>query len=71
MSLPAIDIDRLTVEERLQLIENLWASFQARPEELPVTAAQQAELERRMTAYNEDPTKVVPLAEIKRRYELD
>ncbi len=71
MSLPALDIAHLSVEERLQLIEDLWASFEQNPAELPVPPAQQAELERRVAAYEQDPSRVVSYEDIRRRYNLD
>ena len=51
MARPAFDIHKLTTEERLQLIEELWESLS--PEErdrLPLTTEQQEELDRRLDA---------------------
>ena len=41
------DVERLTPEERLQLIERLWDSLSGSGE-IPVTAAQREELDRRL-----------------------
>jgi len=58
MARPAIDIDTLTPDERLQLIEELWDSLG--PDErdaIPLTAEQEAELDRRLDALErEGPT---------------
>jgi putative addiction module component (TIGR02574 family) len=47
----SLGIDRMTVDERLQLVEEIWDSIAATPEELPLTDAQRAELDRRLDAY--------------------
>jgi putative addiction module component (TIGR02574 family) len=43
-----IDFARLSTEERLHLLEQLWDSLAATPETVPVTPAQRAELDRRL-----------------------
>jgi putative addiction module component (TIGR02574 family) len=48
MSLPAIDLNRLTTEERLDLIERLWDSLGAAASTIPLTPAQREELDRRL-----------------------
>ena len=48
MSLPGIDITALTPEERLDLLEQLWESLTPTPEDVPLTDAQRAELDRRL-----------------------
>jgi putative addiction module component (TIGR02574 family) len=47
MSEPMPDLERLTPEERLQLIERLWDSLSS-PGEVPLTGAQREELDRRL-----------------------
>jgi len=46
------DLARLSPQQRLELIEWLWDSLEDR--DLPVTAAQRAELERRITSFDQD-----------------
>ena len=41
-----IDINKLTPEERLDLIEELWDSLSAHPAKIPLTNAQAKELDR-------------------------
>lgn len=48
MSKRELDIAALTAEERLSLLEQLWDSLAATPEAIPLTAAQRAELDRRL-----------------------
>jgi len=47
-----IDIDKLTPAERLELIGELWDSLES--EDVPLSPAQQAELERRLETLEED-----------------
>ena len=48
MSLPAIDLDQLTTDERLDLIERLWDSLGAAASTIPLTSPQRDELDRRL-----------------------
>jgi putative addiction module component (TIGR02574 family) len=52
MGHPAIDIDTLSPEERLDLLEKLWDSLE--PSQIPVTEAQKRELDRRLDALDRD-----------------
>ena len=45
-SLP--DVKALNTEQQLRLLEQLWDSLSEQPESLPLTAAQRAELDRRL-----------------------
>jgi putative addiction module component (TIGR02574 family) len=47
-----IDIDRLSPEERLSLIERLWDSLDDR--DVALTAAQATEIDRRLANLDED-----------------
>jgi len=67
MGTPAIDIEKLAPEERLQLISDLWESLRAVPESVPLTPAQRAELGRRLDELDRGDVGVVPWAEVKRR----
>jgi len=67
MSSPAIDIQKMTPEERLRLIEDLWESFRARPAELPLSTAHRAELDRRLDEIDGGDTETIPWEDVKRR----
>ena len=67
MSTPAIDIDKLAPEERLRLIEELWESLRRSPEDVPLTPAQAAELDRRLDELDRDDTALVSWDEVKLR----
>ena len=43
-----IDIQALSPDQRLELIELLWDSLSSTPEAIPFTDAQRAELDRRL-----------------------
>lgn len=45
---PAVDIDHLTREEQLDLLDRLWESLGRDPEALPLTPAQRDELDQRL-----------------------
>ena len=47
-----IDVKGLSAEERLNLIEQIWDSLEA--EDVPVTEAQKAELDRRIEEMDRD-----------------
>jgi putative addiction module component (TIGR02574 family) len=49
------EVLKLSVSERIQLVEEIWDSVAAHPESLPVTEAQKAELDRRLTDYRANP----------------
>lgn len=54
MPLPQIDVERLTTEERLDLIERLWDSLGARASTIPLTSPQRDELNRRVDDLDRD-----------------
>jgi putative addiction module component (TIGR02574 family) len=57
---PAFDITQLTVAERLQLIEELWASLASRPEAVPLTEAQLALVSERRAEHARAPEGAIP-----------
>lgn len=61
-SLKALGIEKLSVEERIALVEELWDSI---AEATPLTEAQRAELDRRLEDHKHDPDGVVPWEVIK------
>ena len=65
--LTADEIVRLTPPERLALIAQLWDSLEH--EQLPLTSAQEAELERRLSSLDEDRSKGVTWASLKAELE--
>jgi putative addiction module component (TIGR02574 family) len=58
-----LGIDRLGVEERLALIDELWESISGA--EVPLTDAQRTELDRRLAEHEANPDDVVPWEDVK------
>jgi putative addiction module component (TIGR02574 family) len=58
-----IDMDAirgLSVEERLALVEEIWASISDEPEAVPITERQLAEARRRLAEHDIDPSTAIP-----------
>ena len=62
MSATRLDITRLTAAERLQLVEELWDSLS--PNDIPITSAQSAELDRREDLHRANATRGRPWREV-------
>lgn len=48
MTLPALNLNKLTPEEKLRLLEEVWDSLAAEPADVPLTEWQRRELDRRL-----------------------
>jgi putative addiction module component (TIGR02574 family) len=59
------EIEQLSVAERVQLAEEIWDSIAATPEQLPVTDAQQQELDRRLERHEREPARTTPWEEVR------
>jgi putative addiction module component (TIGR02574 family) len=55
----------LSVEDRLELIEELWDSLVATPEAIPVSNAQRKELARRRRAHARNPSAAKSWGEVR------
>lgn len=60
-----IDLKNLTAEQRLALLEDIWASLT--PEDVPVTDAQRSELDRRLDDLEGDQDLGIPWNEVFRQ----
>jgi len=67
MAKHAVDIDKLTPAERLDLIDELWSSLE--DDDVPVTEAQRRELDRRLERIAKTGVKGSPLEEVMGRLE--
>jgi len=65
VSAKSLGIDKLDVDDRLALVEEIWASIVADAKALPLTPSQRAELDRRVADDDEFPSDVVPWSEVK------
>ena len=64
-----LKISRLSVAERIQLAEDLWDSVAADTGDLELTAAQRAELDRRLADFGQDPGAGEPWDVVRARIE--
>jgi putative addiction module component (TIGR02574 family) len=65
----AHDFGRLSISERIQLVEDLWDSIAASGEEIPLTSAEVEELDRRLADLEANPAASVPWDEARARIE--
>jgi putative addiction module component (TIGR02574 family) len=66
-NLKSLGIDRLSLDERILLVEDLWDSIAAEAEQKPLTEAQMADLKRRVAAYEANPDAGSSWEEVKAR----
>jgi putative addiction module component (TIGR02574 family) len=64
--MPSIEIGKLTTDERLQLLEQLWDSLSDMAEAVPLTPPQR-ELDRRLDELNQEGPGGIPWAEVYQR----
>jgi putative addiction module component (TIGR02574 family) len=51
-----VEINRLSIAERIQLAKDLWDSILDRQDEVPLDRSQQQELDRRLERHRQDPS---------------
>jgi putative addiction module component (TIGR02574 family) len=59
-----LNIDELSAEERLLLLERLWDSLSATPNAVPLTSGQRAELDRRLDDLEREGPRGIPWDEV-------
>jgi len=67
MSTKNADILSRSVEERIQLVEDIWDSIAVVPEAVSLSKEQKRELDRRLEAYHRNPDAGSPWSEVKER----
>ena len=67
MGHPAIDIDSMAPEDRLELIGELWDSLQRTPDSIPFPDAHRKELDARLDAIDRGEAELVEGDEALRR----
>ena len=65
VTIKSLGIDRLGVEEKLSLVEEIWDSIAADSANVPLTDAQRRELDRRIADHEANPDDVVSWEEAK------
>lgn len=61
----SLGIDRLSLEDRVLLIQEIMDSIAEEQEQAPLTGAERTELERRIAAHRANPADVIPWERIK------
>lgn len=67
MSKRGVDIESLTPDERLDLLEELWDSLATTPETVALTEAQRAELDCRLNDLDREGPVGIPWDDVVRR----
>lgn len=62
-----VELEKLTPEEKLQLISDLWESFVHNPDSLPVREEEKQELERRSREHRLNPESALSEGEFSKR----
>lgn len=60
------EILELSVAERVQIVEDIWDSIGDTPEELLVSEAEKAELDKRLESYKQNPSEGIEWETLKR-----
>jgi putative addiction module component (TIGR02574 family) len=62
---------RLSVPERIRLVEEIWDSIAHDADALPITDAQREELDQRLNEYTANPSATEPWAHVREELERD
>lgn len=67
VSMKDFGLDRLSVSDRMSLVEELWDSIATSSEPLPLTDAQRQDLQRRLDLLRDNPNAGSPWEEVRSR----
>jgi putative addiction module component (TIGR02574 family) len=62
--LQALGIDKLSVAERIALVEEIWDSIATEVERTPLTEGQRQEVDRRLAAHRANPSAAIPWEQV-------
>lgn len=57
-------IEKLSIGERIALVQALWDSIASEVESLPLTEAQRQEIDRRLAAHRANPQAAIPWEQV-------
>ena len=60
------EILQLSVAERVQIVEDIWDSIGNSPEELSLSEAEKAELDKRLESYRQNPNEGIEWETLKK-----
>jgi putative addiction module component (TIGR02574 family) len=69
-ALSLAEILQLSVDERIQLVQDIWDSIAAVPEAIQLSDAQRQELDRRLSEYEKNPDEGIPWEEFRNQLGL-
>jgi len=69
MSDMALEIEKLSCDERLELLERLWESLRIDPADVPLTDAQARELDRRLDRIERKGPVGIPWEDVRKEME--
>ena len=61
--------DRMSVPDKIRLVQEIWDDIARKPDEVEVTRAQLEEAERRLRDHEKNPESAIPWEEARRRIE--
>ena len=67
MSKLALDLRQMSMDERLDLLEDLWESMNRTPDDVPLTDAQRLDLDRRLDDLDRDGPVGIPWEDVLRK----
>jgi putative addiction module component (TIGR02574 family) len=62
--LAALGIDRLSVAERIALVEEIWDSIASEVKQAPLSEGEQQEVDRRLAGHRANPQAAIPWEQI-------
>lgn len=66
-TLQTLGIDKLTITERLAILDDLWENIAAEPDQIPLLESQRDDLQRRLNAIDADPERGSSWEDVKSR----
>jgi putative addiction module component (TIGR02574 family) len=66
-TITATEIAEMPIQQRIQLVEDIWDSIAEMPEAVQIPEWHKKELEKRLEAYHANPDKCSPWQEVKKR----
>lgn len=66
-SISASDISEMPIQQRIQLVEDIWDSIAEMPEAVQIPQWHKQELEKRLEAYHANPNEGSPWKDVKKR----
>ncbi len=61
------ELEELSASDRLRLLEDVWETFVRNPDSLPLSDEHRREIDRRLEAFNRDPSAGATWDEVKQR----